>query len=85
MRDLTISSLFGDADIDMECPSCNTTFKVKFQDVLEEGNSVICPGCNQEIRIEHDQTAKKSLEDGNESLHEFNKAFKDLEKTFKKF
>ncbi|MNW47239.1 hypothetical protein D3C74_245640 [compost metagenome] len=82
---LSMESLFGDEDIEIECPSCDVTFKVEFQKILEPGSIVVCSGCGQEIELNHDETTEKTLKDANKSLNEFNKSFDKMAKAFKKF
>lgn len=85
MKDLTLENLFGDEEVEVDCPSCNKTFQVEFKKVLTPNSSVECANCGQEIVINHDETAEKSLKDADKSLNEFNKSFDKLEKAFKKF
>lgn len=85
MKDLSLESLFGDELIDIDCPTCNTEFQVEFSAVMEDGSSVVCPNCKQEIVLNHDETTEKTLKDSSDALKEFNKSMNDLEKTFKKF
>jgi len=73
MSELSMESLFGDSEIDFECPSCNGEFEVLLQDVMDDGSIITCPHCNQEIRIDHDDTTKKTLHDGQKAINEFNK------------
>lgn len=76
MRDLSLESLFGDGDLDVDCPACEKTFQIKFKEVMTSGSTVTCPSCNQDIVINHDETTEKTMKDGNKALKEFEKALK---------
>lgn len=83
MKDLTLESMFGDADLDAECPACQHEFTVKFSQVMNDRSIVQCPGCNQDIEFQHDDTTQKTLRDSNKALKDFNKSFSELERTLK--
>lgn len=85
MKDLSIENLFGDADLDMECPACQHNFTFKFNEVLSDRSIIICPQCQQEIEIVHDDTTKTTLANSTKALDDFNKSMKKLEQAFKKF
>lgn len=85
MKDISFDDLFGDQEIDFECPECNETIQVEFSIISKDNAEIICPHCNVTIRMEHDETTEKTLRDSSEALKEFNKSLNDLEKSFKKF
>ena len=76
--DLNLESLFGDADLDIECPGCGHQFPVKLKEVMHEGNEVQCPSCKESIGINHEGGTAQELKKAD-------KALKDLEKTLKNF
>lgn len=84
MKELSLESLFGDADIDMECPGCQQHFTIKFNEVLNDQSTVDCPSCNQTIEIVHDDTTKETLSNSTKALGDFEKSLQNLEKSFKK-
>ncbi|WP_374718175.1 MJ0042-type zinc finger domain-containing protein [Neobacillus sp.] len=85
MKDISFDDLFGDQEIDLECPECNGTFQVEFAIISKDNAEVTCPHCNVTIRMEHDDTTKKTLRDSDRALKDFNKSLNDLERSFKKF
>lgn len=80
MSKLNLESLFGDADLDMDCPECNHQFKVKFKQLSKAGNKVKCPRCREDITITHDSKTKKELKSVDKSLEDLDKAFKNFGK-----
>lgn len=85
MTKLSLESIYGDADFPMECPACKHNFTFKFKLALNDGNVIKCPGCNQDIKLEHDETTKQTIENATKQLEEFNETWKALGKTMKKF
>jgi transcription elongation factor Elf1 len=85
LKDLTLDDFFGDQSIDFNCPSCDHLFEIPFSIATQERSIVICPSCNVNIELNHDETTKETLEDVDKSLEEFNKATDRLSKAMKKF
>lgn len=83
--DLDLESLFGNEDIEIDCPQCQSKFSVKFREIMTDGNIVQCPHCQVDIQLNHDETTKKTLSDVDHAFGEFNKSFKKFERTLKKF
>lgn len=83
--EIDLETLFGDEDLDIDCPQCQSSFKVKFREVMTDGNTVQCPHCQVDIQLNHDETTKKTLSDVDKALGEFNRTLNKLGKTFKKF
>jgi len=77
--------LFEDAEIDFDCPQCNYSFRIKAETIFQDGSVVICPNCESDIKIVHDETTKKTMRDAKKATKQLEKTLKDLERTFKKF
>lgn len=84
MNNLSLESLFGDADLAIDCPTCQQNFTFKFSQALTDGSVVQCTHCGESITLKHDETAQKTIDDSSKALNDFNKSMKDLERTFKK-
>ena len=82
---INLETLFGDEALDVECPQCHSHFKIKFREVMKDGNVVQCPQCQVNIQLNHDETTKKTLTDTDKAIKEFNRTMDKLEKTLKKF
>lgn len=78
MKNLNLSELYGKQSIDIQCPSCDHKFKVKFDNLLKNNNIIKCSNCNNDIKIEHDSTTKKTLHDTDKALKDFEKSLKKL-------
>ncbi|MMZ65581.1 hypothetical protein D1872_279920 [compost metagenome] len=85
MVKLSLDDLFGDQEIDLECPTCNKEFQVMFSQISEDNSEIQCPNCNVVINMQHDETTKRTFHDSEQSLDEFKTTFSELEKSFKKF
>jgi len=85
MPKIDLESLFGGEEIDIDCPQCQSNFKVKFEEIMNDGSIVKCPHCQVDIQLNHDETTKKTLSDADKALRKFDKTLKNLEKAFKKF
>ncbi len=85
MKKMSLESMFGDEKIDIDCPACSHNFSAKFKEVMGDKHIIKCPGCGQDIEINHDDTTKKTLTDSNKALGELDESLKKLERTFKKF
>lgn len=72
-----LNSLYGNKKIKINCGNCNNFFEVPFKSVIKDESKVMCPTCNKEITVHHDETTKKTINDTS-------KALKDLERSFKK-
>jgi len=75
MSDLNFDSLYGDAEIDIDCPSCEKSLTISLSQI---GSSVTCPNCSVKIDLQKDENFDSSVEDTN-------KALSDLEKTLDSF
>lgn len=78
MLRLSLESLIGDEPLDFNCPECGHKFKIKVKQVIRSNSAIVCPNCQININVEHDETTKKALKDSEKALKEF-------EKTLKKF
>ena len=68
----------GKHKIDIKCPNCNGSIKINLGQVSRQ-QVVKCNSCYQNVQIQDSNgSARKGIRD-------MNKAFKDLEKTFKSF
>jgi len=85
MPKIDLESLFGDENLDIDCPQCQSSFSVKFKKIMVDGSVVKCPHCQVDIQLNHDETTKKTLSDADKALRKFDKSLKNLEKAFKKF
>jgi len=85
MPKIDLESLFDGEEIDIDCPQCQSNFKVKFEEIMNDGSIVKCPHCQVNIQLNHDETTKKTLSDADKALRKFDKTLKNLEKAFKKF
>lgn len=85
MKDITFDDLFGDQEIDFECPNCNEVFQVEFSMISKDNAEIQCLHCKTDIVVQHDETTKKTLNDSGKELKNYNKTFGNLEKAFKKF
>lgn len=75
MSDLNFDSLFGDAEIDFECPECGHKLTISLNDI---GSSIKCPGCSVAINLEKDD----SFDDERDSI---NNSLEELEDTLNNF
>lgn len=83
MKNLSLESLFGDADLDMDCPACHQNFTFKFNHALTDGSVINCSHCGQEIKLVHDETTQKTIDDSSKALNDFNHTMRNFEKTLK--
>jgi len=85
MAKLTLESLFGNEYIDYNCPKCNHEIKIRFGEVLHDGNSIECPNCRVKIEFTHPQETKNAINNMSRALNDLEKSLKSLEKTLKRF
>jgi len=52
----------ADQDIDLECPTCQTKFRARVQDLLDPEKTTACPACGQLFR------SKTSIDDVQRSV-----------------
>ncbi|NEZ84521.1 hypothetical protein EXN54_20105 [Clostridium botulinum] len=74
MSKLTFDSLFGDTDLDFDCPNCNHKITFKMNRV---GSTIKCPNCSKEIILEENEDYSDTKTSLDESLNELNDLLKD--------
>lgn len=67
-------NIFSAANLDIECPSCNHKFTIT--DTLEDGSKVQCPACKVDIELQHEESDKKTLDDIDRALADFERELK---------
>lgn len=77
---LNLESIFGDAELDMDCPGCNRNFKVKYKQLSKSGNKVRCPHCREDIKITHDNKTKREISKADKELNKLDKSLKKFGK-----
>lgn len=70
---LDLETMFGEADIPIECPKCDHAFSVKFNEVLKDKSVVQCPACQADIEVQHDEGLAESVGSANKALSDFEK------------
>lgn len=66
--------VFGNMDVDIPCPACKQTFKMKLRQI-QNGKEVTCPNCRKVItlKVEGDDLSKPDKE-----LDKLSKSIKDI-------
>lgn len=77
MSNLDFNSLFGDAEIDFECPNCENNIVISINQI---GTSVICSNCNVQIDLEKDSNFDNSISETDSALQELDETFKNFGK-----
>lgn len=85
MTNNPLGRIFGDQQLDIDCPQCNASFHVKLKDVMQDRSVVRCPECKTDIKLIHDDTTKRTLRDSERAAKDFEKSLDDLERAFKNF
>ena len=85
MKDLDLNKMYGDQKVDIKCDACEKIFQVPFMAVVEDESSFVCPHCQSDNIINHDETTRKTLSDIKKSLDEYNKKIEKFNKEAKKF
>lgn len=75
LSNLNFNSLFGDADIEIDCPECNEVFTIKLSQV---GSTVECPHCSVNINLEKDASFDDEVATANNALSEFDEALRNF-------
>ncbi len=75
--DLNFESLYGNAELDMECPKCKGKVPYTLNDA---GKTIICPHCKAEITLEKDSSFDSTKDSINKSLDDFKKTLDDFGK-----
>ncbi|MCX8167309.1 MAG: hypothetical protein N3E37_05675 [Candidatus Micrarchaeota archaeon] len=75
MSKLDFNSLFGNPELNMECPNCHNKITFTLKDV---GSTLKCSKCSTLITLKKDRSFDKSIKSIDDSL-------KDLDNVFKKF
>lgn len=77
MSDLDFNSLFGDSEIEINCPECNAKISITLNDV---GKTIVCPKCSTEITLNKDNSFDESVKSVDESLKDFERTLEDFGK-----
>lgn len=80
MSKLDLDSVFGDQELNFQCPGCGHRFPVKFRELSREGNEVLCPSCRRSIVINHTAETRRGLQQVNKSLQDLERTLKRLGK-----
>lgn len=71
----SFNDLFGDAEIDIECPNCKKSFTIMINQI---GSTVVCPSCQSSVELKKDSSFNDSVENITDALDEFNETFKNF-------
>jgi len=76
---LDFNNMFGNENVEIECPNCNKINKIKIQDAIDE-NEIKCKKCNIVFQVIQDKSFRDTMKSINKSLEDFNKTFKKFKK-----
>ncbi|WP_123053113.1 hypothetical protein [Clostridium sp. JN-1] len=76
-NDLNFDSLYGNAQLDMECPKCKSKIPYTLNDA---GKTITCPHCKTGITLKKDSNFDSTKESVNKSLDDLKKMFDDFGK-----
>lgn len=75
MSNLNFQSLFGDAELDLDCPNCSHNIPFTMDQV---GTIIKCPNCSVEIDLQKSDEYDEVTDSINESLEELDDIFENL-------
>ena len=70
--DLNFNSIFGDENIDFECPNCKETFQITLNNA---GETITCPNCSTSIQLTKSDDYDSIKSNIDEALSDLNNLF----------